>query len=429
MLDIKYIRENKDVIIENIKKKFQDQKISSLEKLIILDEEYRDTLKKANQLKNQRNILTEEVAKRKHQGKDASDVLEEVKALPEKIKEMDELLKKQQTEIWNLQTIIPNIVSPETPIGEDESKNKEIKRFSEPKKYDFKLKGHVEIAEELGLVDFESSRNISGKGFYFLKGDLALLNQALIRYAQDFMHRKGHICIAPPLMINRDACNIVSFEDFKESIFKIENKDLHLVASSELSLINMFKDKIIDDTKMPIKLFAFSPCFRQEIGSHGVDERGLFRVHQFDKVEQIIVCRPEESKKYFEELLLNQTEMLLELGFTLRHLEICTGDLGDMKDRMIDLEVWAPKREGWIELGSCSNLNNAQSLKLNIKAKTKQGEKYIPHTLNNTALSTTRTLVAILENYQTEKGTIQIPNVLVPYMYGKKEIFKNDNFF
>jgi seryl-tRNA synthetase len=429
MLDIKYIRENKEEVIENIKKKFQEHKISSVEKLINLDEEYRENLKKANKLKNQRNILTEEVAKRKHNGQDATDVLEEVKSLPEKIKELDEILKKLQIEIWNLQITIPNIISPETPIGKDESENKEIKRFSEPKEYDFKLKGHVQIAEELGLVDFESSRNVSGKGFYFLKGDLALLNQALIRYAQDYMYKKGYICIAPPLMINRDACNIVSYEDFKESIFKIENKDLHLVASSELSLINMFKDKVIDDSKMPIKLFAFSPCFRQEIGSHGVDERGLFRVHQFDKVEQIIVCRPDESRKYFEEILLNQTEMLLELGFTLRHLEICTGDLGDMKDRMIDLEVWGPKRKGWIELGSCSNLNNAQSLKLNIKAKTKQGEKYIPHTLNNTALSTTRTLVAILENFQTEKGTIKIPEVLVSYMYGKTEIMKNENFF
>jgi len=429
MLDIKYIRENKEAVIENLKKKFQEHKVSSLEKLIALDIEYRDTLKAANQLRNQRNILTEEVAKRKHNGQDATDVLEKVKALPDKIKEMDHTLKQLQTEIWDLQTTMPNIISPETPIGKDESENKEIKRFSEIKKYDFELKGHVEIAEELGIVDFESSRNVSGKGFYFLKGDLALLNQALIRYAQDHMYKKGHICIAPPLMINRDACNIVSYEDFKESIFKLENKDLHLVASSELSLINMFKDKVIDDSKMPIKLFAFSPCFRQEIGSHGVDERGLFRVHQFDKVEQIIVCRPEDSRKYFDEILQNQTELLTSLGFTLRHLEICTGDLGDMKERMIDLEVWGPKREGWIELGSCSNLNNAQSLKLNIKAKTKQGEKYIPHTLNNTALSTTRTLVAILENFQTEKGTIKVPEVLVPYMYGKTEIKRNENFF
>ncbi len=429
MLDIKYIRENKEEVIENIKKKFQEHKISSLEKLLALDVEYRETLKKANDLKHQRNKLTEEVAKRKHNKEDATDVLEEVKALPEKIKEMDKVLKTLQNKIWELQITIPNIISPETPVGKDASENKEIKRFSEIKEYNFELKGHVEIAEQLGIVDFESSRNVSGKGFYFLLGDLALLNQALIRYAQDHMYKKGHTCIAPPLMINRDACNIVSYEDFKESIFKIENKDLHLVASSELSLINLFKDKVIDDSKMPIKLFAFSPCFRQEIGSHGVDERGLFRVHQFDKVEQIIICRPEDSKKYFEEILQNQTGMLLELGFTLRHLEICTGDLGDMKDRMIDLEVWGPKRKDWIELGSCSNLNNAQSLKLNIKAKTKQGEKYIPHTLNNTALSTTRTLVAILENFQTKTGTIKIPEVLVPYMFGKTEIKRNENFF
>ncbi len=429
MLDIKYIREHLDEVKENLKKKFQEHKASSVDKLIELDSNYRDLIKDTNNLKQQRNKITEEIKIKKTKNEDTKDLIKQAQELPNKIKELDNKQKQLKEDIWKIQITIPNIISPETPIGKDESENKELKRFSEPKEYDFELKGHAELAEQLGIVDFESSRNVSGKGFYFLKGDLALLNQALIRYAQDYMYKKGHMCIVPPLMINRDACNIVSYDDFKESIFKLENKDLHLVASSELSLINMFKDTIIDDTKMPIKLFAFSPCFRQEIGSHGVDERGLFRVHQFDKVEQIIICKPEDSRKYFEEILKNQTEMLVELGFTLRYLEICTGDLGDMKDRMIDLEVWGPKRKGWIELGSCSNLNNAQSLKLNIKAKTKQGDKYIPHTLNNTALSTTRTLVAILENFQTKEGTIKIPKVLVPYMYGKTEIKKNTSFF
>lgn len=429
MLDIKYIRENLEVVRENLKKKFQEHKSSSLDVLILLDKEYREKLKFTNDLKHQRNLLTDEISKRKHNKESFDDVLIKVKELPDKIKEQDKLLKDIKTKIDDILKDIPNIISPETPVGKDESENKEIKRFSEPKKYNFKLKGHTEIIEDLKVVDFEASRNVSGKGFYFLLGDLSLLNNALIRYAQDFMFKKGYVCITPPLMINRDACNIVSYEDFKESIFKVEDKDLHLIASSELSMINMFKDRTIDESKLPIKMFAYSPCFRQEIGSHGVDERGLFRVHQFDKVEQNIICKGEDSLKYFDELLENQKEILLSLGFTLRHLEICSGDLGNLKYRQVESEVWGPKRKEWIELGSCSNLTEAQSLKLNIRGKDKKGEKFIPHTLNNTVLSTTRTLVAILENFQTERGTVIVPDVLVSYMYGKKEIFTCERLY
>lgn len=427
MLSIKYIRENVEKVKENLKKKFKEDRSSLVEEVVFLDEQYRELIKEANDLKHKRNKITEEISIKKTKKEDVKSLIEQAKELPSKIKEIDKKKEELFLKIKNIEEKLPTIISKETPVGKDESENKEIKRFSEPKEYDFKLKGHAELAEELNLVDFDAARNVSGKGFYYLKGDLALLNQALIRYAQDYLYEKGFVCVATPLMINRDACNIVSYEDFKESIFKIENKDLHLIASSELSLINIFKDKVIEEQKLPIRMFSFSPCFRQEIGSHGVDERGLFRVHQFDKVEQVVICAPEDVNKRFEELLNNQTEMLLNLGFTLRHLEICSGDLGDMKERMIDLEVWGPKRKAWIELGSCSNLNNSQSLKLNIKTKNKN-EKYYPYTLNNTGISSTRTIVAILENFQTKEGTIKIPKVLHKYMCGVTEIKKQEIF-
>jgi seryl-tRNA synthetase len=427
MLNIKYIRENIEVVKENLQKKFKEDRLPLVEEIVSLDEKYRGLIKETNDLKHKRNKITEEISIKKTKKENFTKLIEQAKELPTQIKELDKKKEELFLKIKEIEERLPTIISKETPVGKDESENKEIKRFSEPKKYDYELKGHTELAEELNLVDFDAARNVSGKGFFYLKGDLALLNQALIRYAQDYLYEKGFVCVATPLMINRDACNVVSYEDFKESIFKIENKDLHLVASSELSLVNMFKDKIIEDQQLPIRMFSFSPCFRQEIGSHGVDERGLFRVHQFDKVEQVVICKPEDAQQRYKEILNNQTEMLLSLGFTLRHLEICSGDLGDMKERMIDLEVWGPKRKGWIELGSCSHLNNSQSLKLNIKAKDKE-EKYYPYTLNNTGLSTTRTIVAILENFQTKEGTIKIPEVLQKYMFGKKEIKKNNLF-
>ncbi len=426
MLSIKYIRENKEKVLENLQKKYQEEKIKDLEEIIVLDEEYRTLIKEANNIKHQRNKITEQIAKNKQKKEDVSSLLKEAKELPEKIKQIDARKEELFIKIKQLEEIMPMIVSEQTPKGKDNLENKEIKRFSEPKEYDFELKGHAEVLEKLKVVDFEASRNVSGKGFYYLKGDLALLNQALIRYAQDFLYKKGYVCVSAPLMINKEACNVISFEDFKESIFKIQEKDLHLVASSELSLVNLFKDKLLKEEELPKKMFSFSPCFRQEIGAHGVDERGLFRVHQFDKVEQVVLCKPEEVNTYFKELLDNQTEMLLALGFTLRHLEICSGDLGDMKERMIDLEVWGPKRKDWIELGSCSNLNNSQTTKLNIRVKTKDQEKYYPYTLNNTGISTTRTLVAIVENFQTKEGTIIVPEILQKYMFGKKEIKKNN---
>jgi seryl-tRNA synthetase len=430
MLDIKYIRENKEEVIENLKNKFQEHKISSLEKLISLDIEYRDTLKTANQLRNQRNILTEEVAKRKHNNLDATDVLEKVKALPEKIKQLDQILKTKKEEIDSLLLQIPNIISKQTPIGKDDSENKVVEEYGEIKSFNFKIKSHSEIAEQLNIVDFDSSRENSGKGFYYLLGDLALLNNALIRYAQDILNKKNYTFILPPLMINKKACDgVIDFSFFKDMVYKIEGEDLHLIGTSEHPLISMFMDKTIPEENLPLKLYSYTTCFRKEIGSHGLDERGLFRLHQFDKIEQVVICNKEDSEKMFEEIKNNSIEIFKGLGLPIRILEICSGDLGDMKYRQIDLEAHSPRRDAFIELGSCSNLTEAQAIGLNIKAKTKKGEKYFVHTLNNTAIATQRALVAILENFQTKDGTIKVPDVLVPYMYGKTEIKKNENFF
>jgi len=430
MLDIKYIRENKEAVIENLKKKFQEHKVSSLEKLIALDIEYRETLKNANQLRNQRNILTEEVAKRKHNGQDASDVLAEVKALPDKIKEMDQVLKTQKEEIDTLLNQIPNIISKETPIGKDDKENVVTEEYGKVREFDFEIKGHAEIAEKLNIVDFDSSRDNSGKGFYYLLGDLALLNNALIRYAQDILAKKGYTYVLPPLMINKKACDgVIDFTFFKDMVYKIENEDLYMIGTSEHPLISMFMGKTIPEENLPLKLYSYTSCFRKEIGAHGIEERGLFRLHQFDKIEQVVICKADESEKIFEELKNNSIEIFKGLGLPIRILEICSGDLGDMKYRQIDLEAHSPRRNGFIELGSCSNLTEAQAIGLNIKGKTKQGEKYYVHTLNNTAIPTQRTLVAIIENFQTKEGNIKVPEVLVPYMYGKTEIKKNENFF
>ncbi|HOW29322.1 MAG TPA: serine--tRNA ligase [archaeon] len=429
MLELKFIRENTKKVKENIKKKGKDFLLPLVDELISLDEEYRKGIILANDLKHQRNSVTENIALNKQKGLPVDDLLEKARQLPEKIKVVDEKQKELYEKIIDIQKKIPNIISKKTPIGKDDTENKEIKRFGEPEKKDFPIINHGEIAEKLNVADFEAARNVSGKGFYYLKGDLALLNRALINYAQDFLNKKGYIYVLPPQMINKRACEgSVDFSFFKDMAYKIEGEDLYLIATSEHPLISMFVDKTIDEEKLPIKMFSFSSCFRKEIGSHGLDERGLFRLHQFDKVEQIIICKPEDSEKAYDELLKNTVKLFTSLELPTRTLEICTGDLGDLKYRSADVEVWSPRNNKYIEVASCSNLTSAQAVRLNIKAKTKQGEKYYVHTLNDTAVATSRALVAILENHQTKEGTIKIPKVLQKYMYGKTEIKRNEIF-
>lgn len=430
MLEMKFIRENIKKVKENIKNKNKEYLLPLVDEVIKLDEEYRQNIQLANDLKHKRNTVTDKISENKQKGLPIDDLLAEARLLPEKIKVIDDKQRELYEKIIDIQKKIPNIISKKTPIGKDETENKEVKRFGEPKKLDFEVINHGEIAEKLNIADFEASRNVSGKGFYYLKGDLALLNRALINYASDFLHKKGYVYVLPPQMINKRACEgSVDFTFFRDMAYKIEDEDLYLIATSEHPLISMFVDKTIDEEKLPIKIFSFSSCFRKEIGSHGLDERGLFRLHQFDKVEQIIICKPEESEKAYNELLKNTVKLFVSLELPTRILESCTGDLGDLKHRGADVEVWSPRNNKYIEVASCSNLTSAQAVRLNIKAKTRQGEKYYVHTLNDTAIATSRALVAILENHQTKEGTIKIPKVLQKYMYGKTEIKKNNIFW
>jgi len=429
MLDIKYIREHPDKVKENLKKKYQEHKSSSVDEVIKLDEEYRALIKEANNLKHKRNQITAEIKIKKANNQDISELLKQAKEYPNKIKEMDEKLKDLKQNIFKLQSKIPNIVSEQTVIGKTEDENKEIERYGEPEERDFEVLNHAEITEKLNVTDFDAARDVSGKGFYYLKGDLALLNNALLRYAQDFLAKKGYTYVLPPLMINKRSCDgVIDFEFFRDMVYKIENEDLYLIGTSEHPLIAMFINKVIPEENLPIKMFGYSSCFRKEIGAHGLDERGLFRLHQFDKVEQVAICKPEESIEIFDELKNNTVKLFTSLGLPTRVLEICTGDLGDHKYRQVDIEVWSPRKKAYIEVGSCSNLTEAQAIGLNIKVKGKD-KKYYAHTLNNTAIATQRALVSIIENYQTKEGTIKVPEVLVPYMYGKTEIKKNKSFF
>jgi seryl-tRNA synthetase len=429
MLELKFIRENTKKVKENIKKKGKDILLPLVDEIIRLDEEYRENIQVANDLKHKRNSVTEKIAENKQKGLPTEELLSEARQLPDKIKVIDDKQKELYDKIIDIQKKIPNMMSKKTPIGKDETENKEIKRFGEPEKKDFEVINHGEISEKLNLSDFEASRNVSGKGFYYLKGDLALLNRALINYASDFLNKKGFTYVLTPLMINKKACEgSVDFSFFKDMAYKIEGEDLYMIATSEHPIISMFSDKVIEEEKLPIKIFGFSSCFRKEIGSHGLDERGLFRLHQFDKVEQIVICKPEQSEKAYEELIKNTVKIFTSLELPTRTLEICSGDLGDLKHRSADIEVWSPRSQKYIEVASCSNLTSAQAVRLNIKAKTKTGDKYFVHTLNDTAIATSRALVAILENHQTKEGTIKIPKVLQKYMYGKTEINRMDIF-
>lgn len=429
MLELKFIRENTKKVKENIKKKGKDILLPLVDEIIRLDEEYRANIQVANDLKHKRNSVTEKIAENKQKGLPIEELLAEARQLPEQIKILDDKQKELYDKIIDIQKKIPNMMSKKTPIGKDETENKEIKRFGEPKKLDFEVLNHGELSEKLNISDFEASRNVSGKGFYYLKGDLALLNRALINYASDFLNKKGFTYVLTPLMINKKACEgSVDFTFFKDMAYKIEGEDLYMIATSEHPIISMFSDKVIEEEKLPIKIFGFSSCFRKEIGSHGLDERGLFRLHQFDKVEQIVICKPEQSEKAYEELIKNTVKIFTSLELPTRTLEICSGDLGDLKHRSADIEVWSPRSQKYIEVASCSNLTSAQAVRLNIKAKTKTGDKYFVHTLNDTAIATSRALVAILENHQTKDGTIKIPKVLQKYMYGKTEIKRNEIF-
>ncbi|PIN89474.1 serine--tRNA ligase [Candidatus Pacearchaeota archaeon CG10_big_fil_rev_8_21_14_0_10_34_76] len=425
MIDIKLIRDNEELVRENIKKKFQNDKLKILDKIIEKDKEWRKFKSEVDSLRGERNKVSKEVAIAKKAGKSVTVLMKKASEIPGKIDKLEGKMNHVREEIDVFLLQIPNIISDKTPVGKDESQNVEIKKWGKIPKFNFPVKNHVEIVENLGIADFEASAKVSGNGFYYLKGDLALLNSALIRFAIDFMNKKGYTYIEPPLMLNEKS--IFASMDRKaieESVYSIKDESLNLIGTAEQPLLAMHTNQIFTEAELPKKYFSYTMCFRKEIGSHGINEKGLWRTHQFNKVEQFVFCKAEDSEKIYDELLNNSEGVLQTLNLPYRVLEICSGDMADWKFRSADLEVYRPTTNSYGEVMSLSNCTDYQARKLSIRYDTRQGERKIVNTLNNTTLATSRIMVAILENNQQKDGSVNVPDVLVPYMNGKKVIGK-----
>lgn len=424
MIDIKLIREMPELVKENIKKKFQTDKVILVDRIKKKDEEWRELKKKVDDLRAERNKISKEVGEAKKEGKNADFLLKKAGQIPKKIDEIESNCAKLEEEIKEILMKIPNIIHSSVPIGKDAKDNVVREVIGKPKKFDFEIKNHAELAENLGIADFDTSAKTSGNGFFYLKGDLALLNQALISYARDFMTKKGYTYIETPLMIRKRVLDgVYSTAEIDQMAYKVENEDLYLIATSEHPLIGMFIDKTLKKEDLPIKLTSYSMCFRKEIGSHGIDEKGIYRTHQFNKQEMVVICRPEDSYKYYDELLNFSKELFKNLGIPIRELESCSGDLSDLKAKGADLEAWSPRQKEYFEITSVTNMEEAQARRLGIKFVDEKNERKFVHTLNNTAIATSRAMVAILENYQNKDGTVDVPEVLWKYM-GKKRIEK-----
>ena len=428
MIDIKLLRENPELVKENIKKKFKEDKLVIVDKILKLDKQWKKAKKEEEELRAERNKISENINQLMKGGKksEAEKLIKSAKKIPSEIEKLGAKRKVFEDKMQEMISSVPNIMSENVPLGKDDSENVVEKEYGKPRKFSFPIKSHAELAEGLGLADFDSSARVAGTGFYYLQGDLALLNQALIRFAIDKMVSKGFTYVETPLMLNNEVINrVTDLNDQEVMIYRIGNDDKSLIGTSEHSLIGRFVNQNINFKKLPIKHTSYSMCFRKEIGSHGIDEKGLFRTHQFNKVEMIVICQPEDSEKFFKELKEITVEIFNELEIPVRVLKICSGDLGDLKYEQIDVEAYSPRKNDYIEVGSCSNLTSAQARKLGISTRLK-GERIVPHTLNNTAIATGRALVAILENNQQKDGSVTIPKVLQKYMGGKKVLCKVD---
>lgn len=430
MIDIQLIRESPEKVKENIKKKFQDGKIILVDKIRKKDLDWRNLKTRADNLRHERNQISQEIAKAKKSGKNVSVLMKTAKLIPDKIMQIENKIEKLQNEIEKLIIQIPNIIHNSVPIGKDSSENVERQKIGNTKKFDFKIKNHVELAENLGLADFDTSARTSGNGFYYLKGDLALLNQALIRYGIDTMIKYHYNYVEPPLMIRKKILEgVYSNAEIQQMSYKVEDEDLYLIATSEHPVIGMFIDKTLKKEDLPVKISAYSMCFRREVGSHGINEKGLFRTHQFNKVEMVVISKPEDSYKIYEEMLSIAIETYKNLEIPIRILECCSGDLGDLKAKSCDLEFFSPVENKYKEIGSLTNMEEAQARRLKIKYIDENNNRKFVHTLNNTAIATSRAMRAILENNQNSDGTINIPKVLQKYMDGKKIIGRSKFFF
>jgi seryl-tRNA synthetase len=425
MLDIKFVRENPDLVKENMRKKFQDHKLHLVDDVICDDAALRRAQQEADELRSQRKKISKEIGKLIGQGKkeEAEEVKAQVAHIAEELETLsakeDELREKVQTNMM----LIPNMIDPSVPIGKDDSENVELERFGEPIVPDYEIPYHSDIVETFDGIDLDSARRVAGNGFYYLSGDIARLHSAVISYARDFMIDRGFTYVIPPYMIRSNVVNgVMSFAEMDGMMYKIEGEDLYLIGTSEHSMIGKFIDQILDEKNLPYTLTSYSPCFRKEKGAHGIEERGVYRIHQFEKQEMIVVCKPEESAEWFKKLYTNTVDFFRTLDIPVRTLECCSGDLADLKCKSVDVEAWSPRQQKYFEVGSCSNLTDAQARRLRIRVKDDKGNKYFAHTLNNTCVAPPRMLIAFLENNLQEDGTVLIPEALRPYMGGKDKI-------
>ena len=424
MIDIKFLRQNPEAVKENIRKKFQDEKLVLVDEVIELDEKLRKVKMQADEYRAKRNAMSGQIGALMREGKkeEANKVKEEVAKITALIPKLEEEENELSAKIKKDMMIIPNIIDPSVPIGKDDSENVEVKRYLEPRVPDFEVPYHTDIMERVNGINLDSARRVAGNGFYYLMGDIARLQSAVLAYARDFMINKGFTYVIPPFMIRSDVVTgVMSFAEMDAMMYKIEGEDLYLIGTSEHSMIGKFINTINDKAKLPYTLTSYSPCFRKEKGAHGIEERGVYRIHQFEKQEMIVVCEPEDSPKWFEKLYSYTVELFTSMNIPVRTLECCSGDLADLKVKSIDVEAWSPRQKKYFEVGSCSNLGDAQARRLGIRIKGEDGN-YFAHTLNNTVVAPPRMLIALLENHLQKDGSINIPEVLRPYMGGKAVI-------
>ena len=427
MIDIKFLRENPDIVKQNIKNKFQDDKLPLVDEVIELDKQARAAQQEADTLRASKNSIAKQIGALMAQGKkdEAEEIKKQVAETSARLKELETLEPELKEKVKKIMMIIPNIIDPSVPIGKDDSENVEVQKYGDPVVPDFEIPYHTEIMESLGGIDLDSARKVAGNGFYYLMGDIARLHSAIISYARDFMIDRGFTYCIPPFMIRSNVVTgVMSFAEMDAMMYKIEGEDLYLIGTSEHSMIGKFIDTIIPEEELPKTLTSYSPCFRKEKGAHGIEERGVYRIHQFEKQEMIVVCKPEDSKMWFDKLWQNTVNLFRSMDIPVRTLECCSGDLADLKVKSVDVEAWSPRQKKYFEVGSCSNLGDAQARRLQIRVKGEDGNKYLAHTLNNTVVAPPRMLIAFLENNLQADGRVRIPEKLRPYMGGKEYLEK-----
>ncbi len=425
MIDIKLIRTNPELVKENIKKKFQDEKLVMVDEVIEFDKQFREAKQRCDYLRSQRNSISKQIGALMAQGKrdEAEQTKKQVSDMAAELAQLEEKITVLEEKIRERMLVIPNIIDDSVPIGKDDSENVEVARYGEPAVPEFEVPYHVDIMESLNGIDLDSARKTSGNGFYYLKGNIARLHSAILSYARDFMIDRGFTYYIPPFMIRSNVVTgVMSFAEMENMMYKIEGEDLYLIGTSEHSMIGKFIDTALDEAELPQALTSYSPCFRKEVGAHGIEERGVYRIHQFEKQEMVVVCKPEESPAWFEKLYNNTVDFFRTLDIPVRTLECCSGDLADLKVKSIDVEAWSPRQQKYFEVGSCSNLGDAQARRLGIRIKNKETGNYFAHTLNNTVVAPPRMLIAFLENNLRADGSVAIPKALSPYMGGMTEI-------